>query len=65
MFIRVSYNLLENSDEYVNIVLTAVGCYIEISARNPIANSEYVSAALKLHIGIVKGAAGERAVPLS
>lgn len=32
------------SDEYVNIVLTAIGCHIEISARNPIANSEFVNA---------------------
>ena len=32
------------SDEYVNTILTAIGCHIEISARNPIANLEFVSA---------------------
>ncbi|MDE5858808.1 MAG: LysR family transcriptional regulator [Oscillospiraceae bacterium] len=32
------------SDEYVNTILTAIGCHIEISARNPIANSEFVNA---------------------
>ncbi|MBD5138171.1 MAG: LysR family transcriptional regulator [Ruminococcus sp.] len=32
------------SDEYVNTILTVIGCNIEISARNPIANSEFVSA---------------------
>ena len=32
------------SDEYVNTILTSIGCHIEISARNPIANLEFVSA---------------------
>ena len=32
------------SDEYVNTILTVIGCHIEISARNPIANSEFVNA---------------------
>ena len=33
------------SDEYVNNVLTAIDCHIEISARNPIASLEYVNVA--------------------
>ncbi|MDE6596107.1 MAG: LysR family transcriptional regulator [Oscillospiraceae bacterium] len=32
------------SDEYVNMILTVIGCHIEISARNPIADSEFVNA---------------------
>lgn len=31
------------SDEYVNKLLTIIGCHIEISARNPMANSEFVN----------------------
>ena len=31
------------SDEYVNTVLTVINCYIEISARNPIAGLDYVN----------------------
>ncbi len=31
------------SDEYVNSVLTVIGCHIEISARNPIANLDRVN----------------------
>ena len=31
------------SDEYVNTVLTVINCHIEISVRNPIADSEYVN----------------------
>lgn len=32
------------SDEYINIVLTTIGCNIEIAARNPIAGMGYVNA---------------------
>lgn len=31
------------SDEYVNVILTEIGCHIEISARNPIAGLECVN----------------------
>ena len=31
------------SNEYVNAILTTIGCHIEISARNPIANMGYVN----------------------
>lgn len=31
------------SDEYINMVLTAIGCHIEISSRNPIASLECVN----------------------
>ena len=31
------------SDEYVNAILTTIGCHIEISARNPISNLGYVN----------------------
>lgn len=33
------------SDEYVNVVLMVIGCHIEISMRNSIANSQCVNAA--------------------
>ena len=32
------------SNEYVNAILTTIGCHIEISARNPIADLEFVNA---------------------
>ncbi len=32
------------SDEYVNLILTTIGCYIEIPARNPIVSFDCVSA---------------------
>lgn len=31
------------SDEYVNVVLSEIACHIEISARNPIADLDYVN----------------------
>lgn len=31
------------SDEYVNEILTTIGCHIEISARNPLAALEYIN----------------------
>ena len=48
------------SDEYVNTILTAIGCHIEISARNPISNSEFVNADDLRHIPCILVASKEQ-----
>lgn len=57
------------SDEYINTVLTIIGCHIEISARGSYSViticKRRQSSAHAVYFGSVKGAAGKRGSPLS